>query len=340
MRAHIYAFLCAGLGVLAFKLLQLPLPWLLGPIFACLIAALLGVPMRGVKVINEAMRSILGIAVGATFSLALLVSMGSMWPTLLLIPVMTICIGLVGVFYFQRLWGFDFATSYYSAMPGGLQDMLIFGEEAGGNVRTLALIHATRVLVIVVTLPFLLTWVWDADLSNPPGAPAASIALSQLGWMVFCGLVGWQLAKRMGMFGASILGPLLLAALLSLTGILHHRPPIRSHLGSTIFHRNERWVQIRRRDHGGNSKGCDRGAGVLHPAVAAGGDLRRRNSLGGAGARVGNRSRLRTWRTSGIDRARPNCWSGYGLCRGPSCLANIYRYSGCTALCAPVQPEN
>ena len=89
MRAHIYAFLCAGLGVLAFKLLQLPLPWLLGPIFACLIAALLGVPMRGVKVINEAMRSILGVAVGATFSLALLVSMGSMWSTLLLIPVMT-----------------------------------------------------------------------------------------------------------------------------------------------------------------------------------------------------------------------------------------------------------
>jgi hypothetical protein len=61
MSAHIYAFAVAGLGVLAFKIVQLPLPWLLGPIFACLIAALLGVPMRGVKVINEAMRSILGI---------------------------------------------------------------------------------------------------------------------------------------------------------------------------------------------------------------------------------------------------------------------------------------
>ena len=147
MRAHIYAFLCAGLGVLAFKLLQLPLPWLLGPIFACLIAALLGVPMRGITVINEAMRSILGVSVGATFSLALLVSTGSMWSTLLLIPVMTTCIGLVGVFYFQRLWGFDFATSYYSAMPGGLQDMLVFGEEAGGNVRRLALIQDRKSVV-------------------------------------------------------------------------------------------------------------------------------------------------------------------------------------------------
>jgi hypothetical protein len=158
-----------------------------------------------------------------------------MWPTLLMIPVMTSCIGVVGVIYFQRLWGFDFATSYYSAMPGGLQDMLVFGEEAGGDVRALALIHATRVMVIVVALPFLLTWVWDADLSNPPGAPAATIAISQLGLMVFCGLAGWQLAKRAGMFGASILGPLLLAALLALSGILQHRPPAEAIWAAQFF---------------------------------------------------------------------------------------------------------
>ena len=46
MSAHLYAYTVAGLGVLAFKFLHLPLPWLLGPIFSCLIAALLGVPMR------------------------------------------------------------------------------------------------------------------------------------------------------------------------------------------------------------------------------------------------------------------------------------------------------
>ena len=49
MSAHLYAYTVAGLGVLAFKFLHLPLPWLLGPIFSCLIAALLGVPMRGFR---------------------------------------------------------------------------------------------------------------------------------------------------------------------------------------------------------------------------------------------------------------------------------------------------
>ena len=146
---HLYAFVVAGIGVLAFKMMQLPLPWLLGPIFACLIAAMAGVPMRGIKLVNDAMRTILGVAVGATFATTLLASMVGMWPTLLMIPVMTSCIGVVGVLYFQRLWGLNFATSYYSSMPGGLQDMLVFGEEAGGDVRALSLIHATRVMVIV-----------------------------------------------------------------------------------------------------------------------------------------------------------------------------------------------
>ena len=58
----------AALGVVIFHLLHLPLPWLLGPIVACLIAALLGVPMRGMPVINNLMRTILGVAVGATFT--------------------------------------------------------------------------------------------------------------------------------------------------------------------------------------------------------------------------------------------------------------------------------
>lgn len=217
----------AATGVAVFLVLSLPLPWLLGPIFACLIAALAGVPMRGIPVLNNAMRSILGVAVGATFTTALVITMASMWSTLILVPVMVAAIGLVGVPYFQRLWGFDFATSYYGAMPGGLQDMLIFGEEAGGNVRALSLIHATRVMVIVVALPFILQGYWGVDLSNPPGAPAASLPLAQMALMVVAGLGGWQIAKRVGLFGASILGPMILAGIFALAGLLQHRPQQR-----------------------------------------------------------------------------------------------------------------
>ena len=215
----------AGVGVAVFIMLGLPLPWLLGPIFACLAAALAGVPMQGIATLNNLMRTILGVAVGATFTWALLITMAGMWTTLILVPLMVFLIGLLGVPYFQRLWGFDFPTSYYAAMPGGLQDMLLFGEEAGGDVRALSLIHATRVMVIVVALPFILKGYWDVDLSNPPGVTATTLPLSQLILMVACGVAGWQGAKAIGLFGASILGPMILAALLALSGILQHRPP-------------------------------------------------------------------------------------------------------------------
>lgn len=228
-------FAIAGLGVGAFHIAALPLPWLLGPIAACLIAALSGVRMSGIKPLNEGMRTILGLAVGATFTPVLLASMAQMWPTLLMIPVMVAVIGLVGVPYFQRIWGYDFATSYYSTMPGGLQDMLVFGEEAGGNPRALSLIHATRVLVIVVALPFILQGVWGADLSNPPGAPARSVPPEQLLLMVASALIGWQGAKRIGMFGASILGPLIVAAIFAMIGLLQYRPPIEAIWAAQFF---------------------------------------------------------------------------------------------------------
>ncbi len=235
MKIVVRTYVVAALGVLVFSLLQLPLPWLLGPIFACLTAALAGVQLKGVKPVNDAMRAILGVAVGATLSMSVVASMASMWPTLLLIPILIALSALIGVPYFQRLWGFDTATSYYSAMPGGLQDMLAFGEEAGGDVRALSLIHATRVMLIVVSLPFLLEGIWAVDLSNPPGARASSLPMSQLLLMAAAGLGGWQLAKRIGLFGASIIGPMIAAGLLAMTGILQHRPPAEAIWAAQFF---------------------------------------------------------------------------------------------------------
>lgn len=229
------AMVVAGAGAALFIALSLPLPWLLGPIFACLIAALAGVPMGGIKLLNETMRTILGVAVGATLTPAVLSSFPAMWPTLLMVPVMVGCIGLIGVPFFTRLCGYDFPTAYYAAMPGGLQDMILFGEEAGANVRTLSLIHATRVMMIVVALPFLLKGIWQADLSQPPGAPASAIPISELAIMAGCAIIGWRGAKWVGLFGASILGPLILTAAVTLADGLHYRPPAEAIWAAQFF---------------------------------------------------------------------------------------------------------
>lgn len=235
MRQIALTFLIALAGVGVFHALDIPLPWLLGPISACLIAALAGMPLKGVKPLNDGMRTILGVAVGATLTPPVLATFPGMWPTLCLIPLTVVLIGLVGVPYFQKVWNYDFPTAYYAAMPGGLQDMLVFGEEAGGNVRTLSLIHATRVLIIVVALPFLLSGIWEADLSNPPGVPLQTVPVHELALMVLCALLGWWGARRIGLFGASILGPLILTAAVTLAGLLHFRPPAEAIWAAQFF---------------------------------------------------------------------------------------------------------
>lgn len=212
-------------GALSFLWLHIPLPWLFGPMSACLVAALCGMPLVTYKPLSDAMRSILGVAVGATITVAFLGTLSSMWITLMIVPLMVMAIGAIGVWYFQRVGGFDFPTSYYAAMPGGLQDMIAFGEEAGGNVRAISLIHATRVLVIVLALPLVLSTVWQVDLDRPPGATITTFEVDQLIILVVCAIVGWRVAKRLGMFGASILGPLILASFASLAGFLYTRPP-------------------------------------------------------------------------------------------------------------------
>ncbi len=229
------ALAIAASGVAVFLLLNLPLPWLLGPMFACLIAALGGLKLKGPVFLGDAMRTVLGVAVGASITPDVVARLPDMAVSIALIPPFILLIGLVGYPYFRRVCGFDNATSYYGAMPGGLQDMLVFGEEAGGNVRHLSLIHATRVLIVVSALPLVLTYVLGRSLDLPIGAPAAQLPFHELALMVAIALFGWWAAKRVGLFGASILGPMILAAIASLTGLIHSRPPMEAILAAQFF---------------------------------------------------------------------------------------------------------
>jgi membrane AbrB-like protein len=214
----------AVLGTALFHLAGLPLPFLFGPMSACLIAALAGAPLAGMGAVSILARTILGVAVGASITPEVVARVPQMAGSVALVPVYVVLIGLVGVPFFRRL-GYDPVTAWYAAMPGGLQDMVIFGTEAGGDGRALALIHATRVLVIVTLAPLILTAFYGAGLTGAVGAPLRDLPVAELLLMAAAALLGWKGAERIGLFGASILGPMILTAALSLGGLIHSRPP-------------------------------------------------------------------------------------------------------------------
>ncbi len=225
----------ASLGAFAAVLLGIPLPLLLGPMIACLIAALLGAKMRGMGNVGLFMRTFLGVAVGSSITPAVVAEIPGYIDTLLFIPVFILVIGFAGYPLFRRVFKMNHATAYYASMPGGLQDMLVFGEEAGADVRALSLIHATRVLVIVTLAPVVMQFVWHVDLTAPPGQSAVETDPREIAVMVFAGLAGWRIAARIGLFGASILGPMILSAILSLSGVITQRPPAELIMATQFF---------------------------------------------------------------------------------------------------------
>ncbi len=234
-RERLYTIVYGISGTACFWYLDLPLPFLFGPMAASLVVALMGGKPASFGRISIFARTILGVAVGASITPEVMGNLPAIAKSVALVPIYLGLVGGLGYAYFRHFHQFDPPTAYFSAMPGGLQDMIIFGEEAGGNPRTLSLIHATRVLVIVTIAPILLTEAYGAVLGHPIGSPVLELPWHELVLMLVAALSGWKVAERLGLFGASILGPLIAAAFLSLGGFLHSRPPAEAILFCQFF---------------------------------------------------------------------------------------------------------
>ncbi len=216
-------------------LLGLPLPFLFGPLLACLIAALAGVPVAGPGKLGVLMRTILGVAIGASITPELIERLPQMAISIAMVPVYVVVVAAIGIPFFRRIYRLDQPTAFFAAMPGGLQEMTAFGEESGAKVRTLTLIHATRLLVIVLLAPVIMVIGFGADLDTPIGAPAATLPLHEMLLMIAAALIGWQVFRRLGIFGAAIIGPMVVSAALSLGGVIHTRPPAEAILAAQFF---------------------------------------------------------------------------------------------------------
>lgn len=145
--------LLGAVGSIVFVYLHIPLPWFLGALTACLVASVLNAPIRRPKLLAIPMRAVLGVAVGSAFTPLLFARAGSMLGSLaVLVPFMALIIMISLVFY-ERVAGFDRPTAFFSAVPGGLTDMTAMAEDAGANQRAVILVQATRILMIVFSLP-------------------------------------------------------------------------------------------------------------------------------------------------------------------------------------------
>lgn len=220
------ALLLGFAGGLIFSMLKLPLPWMLGAMTFTTVAALTRAPVAAPAVIRPPMSAVIGVMLGSGFSPSIVGQIPHWLPTILgLIAFMVAC-GLTVVWYFRRIGGFDSTTAFFSGMPGGLVEMITYGEERGGDARIIALIHSARILLIVMTLPFAVQWIEGVSLNRTAGAVSMfSTPLGSEAWLIGCGLAGALLGHMLNLPAKNLLGPMLVSACVHMLGWSDFKPP-------------------------------------------------------------------------------------------------------------------
>ena len=215
-------------GAAAYAQTPLPLPWFLGAMLASLVALSVRVPIQASGFLTLLMRIVLGLAIGSAFSPEMADRAGEMAISLLFVLPYVIFLTLIGYPYFRLFRNYDPVTSFLAAMPGGFQTMIAIGEDFGADLRRLSIIHSTRILVIVFLVPLWIQFTSDADLSQavPASARLDAINLKEALILIFCGAGGYWAAKRIGISGAAIFGPMIANGALHMLGLAEARVPV------------------------------------------------------------------------------------------------------------------
>jgi len=215
-----------GAGTAAY-LLGLPLPWMLGPMICITIAAAAGLPVAQPALLPKAALPVIGVMLGSRITADLLAQAPEFALTLaLLVPFVVLCAAISYGFY-RRIGRFDPVTAYYSGMPGGLNDMMILGQAAGGDERRIGLAHAARVLCVIGFVAIF----YGAVLGVRSGAgPSSWLTLSDMGatdaaWLLGAALIGMPLGRALRLPAAPMLGPMIVSGAVHFAGFVAVPPP-------------------------------------------------------------------------------------------------------------------
>ncbi len=219
--SHTAAALGAGLaGGLLFAALGLPLPWVLGPMAATLLASALGLPVAVPPLLRRAALLLLGALLGADFTPERLVRAAEWVGSLAAVAVYVPCVTALAAALLARR-GLEARTALVAATPGGLSEMIALADARGARAHQVAAIHAARVVLLVSLVPVLTGGVQSAPYltaAQPLGVPAFLLLLASAALLL-------PLARRLALPAPELLTGLLTGAALFGSGVLSGEPP-------------------------------------------------------------------------------------------------------------------
>ncbi|MEQ9643771.1 MAG: AbrB family transcriptional regulator [Alphaproteobacteria bacterium] len=220
-----------GLGLgggFVFFALDLPLAWMLGAMSFVTVAAIAGATVEVPHKLRGIMVAMLGALLGGAFTPEVLAQAGGWFDAMAVMAVFVVTVTVVVAFWMRKVGKLDRITAYCSATPGGLAIMAILGDQAGGDGRTIPLIHSTRILIVVFTVPLYLHFVLGFDVPSTAGFDDghAHATAWELAILFACAGIGYGISRVTGSSNIQLLLPMLLSAGVHIAGIVEGRAPL------------------------------------------------------------------------------------------------------------------
>ncbi|MBL9052474.1 MAG: AbrB family transcriptional regulator, partial [Tabrizicola sp.] len=143
------ALALGALGGAMFHLLSLPLPWMLGALFATMAASISGLGIRGPTRLRPAVVAVIGVFLGARFTPAVLEQAEAALVTLAVLLAYLAAVAAVVIPWYRIVGRQDGTTAFFAGMPGGLSEMVELGEARGADVQAIVLAHSLRIVLTI-----------------------------------------------------------------------------------------------------------------------------------------------------------------------------------------------
>ena len=223
------AIIIATLGSIIFIYLNFPLPWLLGAIFvSSIIIRFQNLPIsKPNHFFSTPARVIIGVTIGSAFTPTILGQLNNYFYSLLLVIPYVILTAFFGILYYWKLLGFDKKTAFFAAMPGGVIEMVLLGEEMKANVAKITLVQSSRLLFIVLSLPFIIQYIFQIDISGNKiiTEPLSTLNIKDIFLLIIVGFLGAIIGKKLNLPAAYLMGPMVLSIVAFASGLIESKPP-------------------------------------------------------------------------------------------------------------------
>ncbi len=208
----------AGLAALVCQALRVPLPWMIGPLLVVALGSVAGAPVDSSLRLRNLGLGVIGTALGLYFT----PQVAALLPSLALAVVAGVAWVMLQGYGFYRFLarqpGADPATAFFAAAIGGASEMSLLAERHRAQVDRVAAAHSTRLLLVVVLVPvvYQLLGVHGAD---PSTLAVQAVHPQGLVVLALAGAAGVAVLWKLGLPNPWVLGPLLVTAALTATGV-------------------------------------------------------------------------------------------------------------------------